>query len=131
MPESDPGSYLDQLGVFCGGERALFDAEPVSRAPDERRVADRLGPRQEPEAPRWLRQLADPLEIVILEVAREVRHSEELEAARQLRCADAARQIEQSERVAARLGDDAVADAIVEPTRHGSDEQRACVVLTE
>ena len=47
VPEADTGSDLDQLRVFCRGERAPFDAEPVSRAPDERRVPQRFGRRQQ------------------------------------------------------------------------------------
>jgi hypothetical protein len=34
VPEADTGSDLDELRVLRRGERALFDAEPVSRAPD-------------------------------------------------------------------------------------------------
>ena len=129
MPEADTGSDLDQLRVFCRGERAPFDAEPVSRAPDERRVADRLGRSQQQQSLGCLGQFTGALEIVILEVAREVCRGEKLEAACQLRCAHAPRQIEQSERVAAGLRDDAVADAVVEPTRDGSDEQGARILL--
>ena len=103
----------------------------VSRAPDERRVADRLGRGQQQQSLGCLRQLTGALEIVILEVAREVCRREKLEAACQLRCAHAPRQIEQSERVAAGFRDDAVADAVVEPTRDGSHEQGARILLSQ
>ena len=129
MPEADTGSDLDQLRVFCRGERALFDAERVSRAPDERRVTHRLGRGQQQQSLRCLGQLTGALEVVILEVAREVCRREKLEAAGELRCAHAPRQIEQSERVAAGLRDDAVADAVVEPTRDGAHEQGARILL--
>ena len=102
---------------------------PYSRAPDERRVTDRLGRSQQQQSLGCLRQFTGALEIVILEVAREVCRSEKLEAACQLRCAHAPRQIEQSERVAAGFRDDAVADAVVEPTRDGSHEQGARILL--
>ena len=120
MPEPDAGSDLDQLRVLCRGERAPLDAEPLGRAPDERRVAHRLGRGQQQQSLGRLGQLTGALEIVILEVAREVCRGEKPEAARQLRRAHAPRQLEQSERVAAGLRDDAVADAVVEPTRDGS-----------
>jgi hypothetical protein len=131
MPEADTGSDLDQLRIFRRGKRAAVDAELVSRAPDERRVANRLGRRQQEQSLCCLRQFADALEIVILEMAREVSRSDELEAPRQLRRADAPRQIEQSERVAAGFRDDAVADVVVEPTRDGSAEQGARILLGE
>ena len=85
----------------------------MSRAPDERRVTDRLGRGQQQQSLCWLRQLSGALEVVVLEMAREVCHSEKLKAACQLRCADAPRQIHQSERVAASFGDDAVAYAVM------------------
>ena len=130
MPEADTGSDLHQLRVLCRGERAPLDAERLSRAPDERRVAHRLGRGQQQQPLGRLRQLTGALEIVILEVAREVRRGEKLEAACQLRCAHAPRQVEQGERVAAGFRDDAVADAVVEPTRDGSHQQGARILLT-
>ena len=53
----------------------------------------------------------------------------EPEAACQLRGAHAPRQVQQRQRVAARLRDDAVADTIVEPTRDGSAQQRARILV--
>ena len=41
------------------------------------------------------------------------------------------RQIEQSERVSAGLRHDAVADPLVEPTRDGSHEESARILLTQ
>ena len=129
MPEAGTGSDLDQLRVFCRGERAPVDAEPLSRAPDERRVTHRLGRGQQQQSLGCLGQFTGAPEIVILEVARKVCRSEKPEAACQLRCAHAPRQIEQGERVAAGFRDDAIADAVVEPTRDGSHEQRARILL--
>ena len=71
MPEADTGSDLDQLRVFRRGERAPLDAEPVSRAPHERRVADRLGRGDQEQSLGCLRQFTRAQEIVILELARE------------------------------------------------------------
>ena len=96
-----------------------------SRAPDERCVAYRLGGGQQQQSLRRLGQLVDALEVVLLEMTRKVCRGEKVEAARRLRCADAPRQVDQSERVAARLGDDAVAHAVVERTRDGSHVQGA------
>ena len=119
MPEADPGSDFDQLRVFCRGERAPVDAEFVSRAPDERRVTHRLGRGQQQQSLCCHGQCTGALEIVVLEVAREVYLSEKLEAAC-VRWAHAPRQIKQSERVAAGFREDAVAHAVVEPAGNGS-----------
>ena len=54
MPEADTSSDLDQLRVFCRGERAPFDTELVSRAQDERRITDRLGRGQQQQSLRCL-----------------------------------------------------------------------------
>ena len=131
MPEADTRSDLDQLRVFCRGERAPFDAEPVSCAPDERRVTRRLGRCQQQQPLCRLRQFTGALEIVMLELAREICGREKLEAACQLRCAHAPRQIEQSERVAAGFGDDAVADAVIEPPGDGAHEKGVRILLSQ
>ena len=53
------------------------------------------------------------------------------EAARQLGRAHAARQLQQRERIAARLRDDPVADALVEPAGDHRRQQRARVLVAE
>jgi hypothetical protein len=129
MPEADAGSAVDQLRVLRRSERALFDAELGSRAPDERGVPHRLGRGQQQQPLRRVRQLSGALEVVVLEVAREVCPGEDPEAARQLCCAHAPRQVEQGERVAAGFREDAIADAVVEPTGDGSHEKGPGVLL--
>ena len=131
MPEAGTGSDFHQLRVFCRGERALFDAKRVGGPPDQRRVTRRLGRGEQQESLSRLRKLAHTTEIVILEMARKVCGREDPEAARELGCtqAQAPRQIEQSERVAAGFRDDAIADMVVEPTRDGSYEQGARILL--
>src|SRR5918992_682975 len=106
MPEADTGPDLDELRVLCRSERAPVDAERLSRAPDERRVTQRLGRGQQQQPLRRLGQLTGALVVLLLEMAREVCLSEKLEAACQLRCVHAPRQVQQSERVAAGFGED-------------------------
>ena len=131
MPEADTGSDLDELGVFRRGERASVDAELLSRAPDERRVTQRLGRGQQQQLLRRVRQLTGALVVLILEMAREVCRWEKLEAACQLSRAHAPGQVEQSKRIAAGFRDDAVADAVVDPTRDGAHEQGARILLRQ
>ena len=131
VAEAHTGADLDQLRVLCRGERAPFDAERLSRAPDERRVTDRLGRGQQQQSLCCLGQLTGALVVLTLELAREVCRSEKLEAAGQLRCAHTPRQIEQRKRVAPGFRHDAVADAVIEPTRDGAHEQGARVLVRE
>jgi hypothetical protein len=64
-------------------------------------------------------------------MAREVADPGQVEAACQLGSAHAARQLEQGERVAAGLGDDAITDALVQPTGDRPVEQGPRVLLGE
>ena len=120
MPEAHTRSDPNQLRVFRRAERASIDAERVSSAPDERRVADRLGRGEQEQSLGCLRQFTRALEIVILEVTGQVCRSGKLEAACQLRCAPVPRQIEEGERIATGFRNYAVADALVEATRNRS-----------
>ena len=80
---------------------------------------------------RRLRQLTGALVVLLLEMAREVCRGQKLEAACQFSRAHAPWQVEQSERVAAGFRDDAVADAVVDPTRDGAHEQGARILLRQ
>jgi hypothetical protein len=131
MPEADTGSDLDELRVFCRAERAPVDAERLSRAPDQRRVTQWLGRGQQQQPLRRLRQLTGALVVLLLEMARKVCRRQELEAACQLSRAHAPWQVDQSERVAPGFGDDAVAHAIVDPTRDGAHEQGARILIRQ
>ena len=131
MPEADTRSDLNQLRVFRRAERAPFDAERIGSAPDERRVADRLGRGEQEQSLGCLRQFTRALEIVMLEPAREVCRGRELKAACQLRRAPVPRKIEQSERVPTGFRNYAVPDAGVEAARDGSAEQGSCIFLRQ
>jgi hypothetical protein len=67
---------------------------------------------------------------VVLEVAREIPGGE-LEAAGQLGCAHPLRQLEQRKRVPARLGEDARADAVVDPAGQGPRQKRAGIGVAQ
>ena len=59
------------------------------------------------------------------------RRVQQTESTRELRDRQPARQLQQREWVAPRLCDDAIADAVVEPKRHGRTEKRARVSVAE
>ena len=115
---------LDQAGVGSRRPGAGVDPQQGGRAPEQERVADRLGRRDEQQQPGRLRQRLEPLLIARLDAAGQRGLAVEPEAARQLGRRPAARELEQGERVAACLGHDAIAHALVERTRHHGLEQR-------
>ena len=96
----------------------------AAAAPEQERVADRLGRRDEQQQAGRLRQRLEPLLVARLDAAGQRGLAVEPEAARQLGGRAAARQLEQGERVAARLGHDAIAHALVERAGHDGLEQR-------
>ena len=65
----------------------------------------------------------------LLDPSREALRAQQPEAARQLRRREASRQLEQRQRIAPRLGDDPVADPLVELESHRRAEQRAGVAV--
>jgi hypothetical protein len=72
MPEANAGSDVDPLSILGRGERAPLDAEPVSGAPYDRRVTDRLGGGEQQEPSGCLGKLTGAPEVVILDVARKI-----------------------------------------------------------
>ena len=68
---------------------------------------------------------------MLLDADREGRHVGQREAARQLRGSHAPRQLQQRQRIATCLGDDPVADVVIESASDDSREQSARVLLGE
>ncbi|HEY6762058.1 MAG TPA: hypothetical protein VI318_21335 [Baekduia sp.] len=119
---------LQQRGGGRRRQRARVDAQQLGRTPDQRRVAARVGGSQRDQPARRVRQRADAAQVALLDVAGErAGRGRQHVAARALRRAHAAGQLQQRERVAARLGDDPVADAVVERARRGVGDEGARV----
>ena len=68
---------------------------------------------------------------MVLEMRRKVPGGRKLEAPCELRGGHASRQLQESERITAVLGDDPVADAIVEPAGNRGREQGARIFLLQ
>ena len=130
VPEPHLRADLEQPGVD-GGRRGLrIDAEPLGRSPHEQRLADGIGRRELQQPPRVGGQRVEPPPEALLDAG--LRHrAGPAEAARQLRRAHAPRQLEQGQRVAARLRDDPLADALVEPAGDDRRQQGARVLVVE
>src|ERR1700719_2533498 len=108
MAEADTRPDLQQLRGLGGPERGRVNADPSSRAQDQRRVSEGLSRRQQHQALGRLGQLADPLEVVPLDVLRKLTDGRKLESAGQLGSCQAPRQLQQGKRVPTGLSNNSV-----------------------
>jgi hypothetical protein len=90
----------------------------------------RVGRRQQHQSLGRLRQCTGALQIVLLHMT-EISRGEKLKATGQLRCAHAPRPFQQSERTAAGLADDPVADLVVEAARDCPRQEGARILLVK
>ena len=100
MPELDVRADLQQLRPRGGLERASPEVEPAPGTPDQRRISQRVGGREQHQSLRCLLKLADAAQIVVLDVCRQVSGGGQLEAACQFRGRHVPRQLQQGERIA-------------------------------
>ena len=114
---------LEQLGRGRGVSRLDRDLEPLGPAPHQHRIADRLRRREQQEPLRVGGQgLHAPFE-ALLDAPLQRMRVRQAEPAGELGRRHAARQLQQGERIAARLGDDPVAHALVQRAAHGRRQQ--------
>ena len=131
MAEADARPDLQQADDLGGRERGGLDAERSPRAQHQRRVAQRLGGRQQHQALRRLGQLADAPQVVRLDLRRKLAGARKLEATGQLGSGHVTRQLQQGKRVSPGLGDKPVTDAAVEAAGYNAAQQRAGILLRE
>jgi hypothetical protein len=129
MAEAHQRAELDQPGRLGRSGRVLADPELLEGAPQQGRVADRVGRRREHESSRVGRERLEPSQEAALDAAGQRRRIRQAEAARQLGRGQAAWQLEQRERVAARLRDDPLAHPLVHGPHDRRLQQRASVVV--
>src|SRR5215207_5147757 len=107
------------------------DAESLGRAPHEQRVVDGLRRSDQQKQTRLLgERLESPQETLLDPPGQRVRPRQP-ERARQLRRRQTPRQLEDRQRIAARLRDEPVADALIETPWDDRRQQGARVVLRE
>ena len=121
---------------LIGARERLFDvqARALRGLGEERRIAGRLGRGDEEKPLRGARHLLHATGKGLLDPGGHERgpaHARESEAARQLSGVPAARQLEQRQRVAGRLGDDAIAYALVQRPCDHRPQQGSCVVVAQ
>ena len=128
MPEPHLRADLQQARLRGELGRLPVDAELLRRPPQQQRVPDRVGGGQVQQPARGVRERGDPPPEPVLDPARQRGGAE---AAGELGRAHVARQLEHRERVAARLGQDPLADALVDPPGDHRGQQRASVPFVE
>jgi hypothetical protein len=131
VPEPHPDAELDQPGLLGRPARVASDPKPRGGAPQQAHVADRLGRRHQQQALGLGRKRPNPLHEGLLDAAGHGPGVGESEPARELGRRQPTRQLEQRQWVAARLGDDLIEHALVQPPRHGRRQQRARVAVGE
>ena len=129
MAEPHPDPELDQPGLLGRPARVPSDPEALGRAPQQAHIAHGFGRRHQQQALGLVRKRANPLDEGPLEAGGHGPRVGEPEPAGELGRRQPARQLQQRQWVAARLGDDLIAHALVQPPRHGRRQQRACVVV--
>ena len=114
MTKGQPRAELQQpLGL--GGVRRLDpDPEPIGRPPQQRRVAGRLRRREQQQPLGGRRKRRQPPPEDVLDTAGKRPRARQPESAGQLRRRRSVGQLEQGQRVAAGLGDNPVADSLVQ-----------------
>ena len=131
MAEAHLGAELDQGRVGGRSRRARLDPQRGGRLPDEQRIAHRLGRRDQEQQPRRRRQLRQSLLEALLDATGQRRPAVEAEPARQLGGRPPPRQLQQRQRIAARLAHDPIAHALVERPRHHGLQQRLRITVVE
>jgi hypothetical protein len=123
VAERDPGGNGKQPVCLrrAGGVRA--DAKVPGSAPQQRRIACRLGRGQQQQALGHLRKRRDPPLEALLDPAGQRRRARHSEPAGQFRSSYPAGQLKQSQRIAAGLSDNAVTDAVIQPSGDDRGQQ--------
>jgi hypothetical protein len=127
VAKGDPRADLDQLLRLRGRPRVDRDGELPRRAPEQRRIAERLGSGHEQKPLRLPRHQPDLHPEACLDSAGQSRFSGQEESAGEAARQHPAGQLEQGKRVSACLRDDAIPDSLVERSGARRDKQFACV----
>ncbi|MDB5065576.1 MAG: hypothetical protein JWM18_2010 [Chloroflexi bacterium] len=116
-------SDAEQPVGLGGGGGVAADAHPFRRTAEQHRVATGVDRRDQEQPAGLRRERLDPAQEALLDPAGQRLPGGQPEASRELGGRQAAMQLEQGERVALGLGDDAVAHSLVEPPGdHRGDE---------
>ena len=105
----------------------LRDPKLLGRAPQKRKVADRFCRRQEQQPPRVAREPRQPPGEALLDPGGQRQRRRQPETAGELARRQPARELQERERIPARLGDDPLEHGLVQPRREDGLQQRPCI----
>ena len=131
VTEPHQGAEVDQpggLGRSCG---VRTEPEPVGRAPQQGRVAHRLGRGSQQQSPGVVRKRLEPAQEALLDPVRNRRDVGKSESACELRRRQCPRQLEQGKRVTVCLGDDPVEHRLVQAPGPHRVQERVGVARAE
>ena len=131
MAKPHPRADLEQTRLGRRRRGLGSEPEPLCGPPQHRRVADGLGRRDQQQLLRLRREHLEAPAEALLDMTCQGSRGWMCESARRLIRCQPQRQLEQRERISARLGDDAVAHLLVQ--RHPDDrgQQRPRIILTK
>ena len=95
------------------------DPEPLGRSQQQQRFAYRLSRRDQQQTSHVIRECLNTTNKTLLDSPGQPLRLDEAEAPRQLGRRQASRELEQGQRVPMRLGNDPVADWLIQPEPHG------------
>ena len=131
VAEPHAGTDLEQLLHVGPGRSVRSDAQHLGGAPKQRAVPCGIGGRQQHQTLRCFGQRSDAAHVVVLDVTRHRGNGRRGETSGQLWSAHPSGQLEQSQRVATSLGNDPIANLLVELTGDRSREERSRVFNSE
>ncbi len=131
MPEANLRPDVEQAVLGRGRDRRVRDPEPLGGAPHDRRISSRFRRRDQEQEPRLLGQLVEPALETLLDPARQRDQIRHPEPPGQLGGRKPSRELQQRERVPPGLGDDPVANAVVEAAGDDGRKQGARIFVVQ
>ena len=131
MAKPHPRADLQQslrLGSHRGRGR---NPKSLGRAPDEHRVARRLGRRDQHQRTHITGKCLEPAAKALLDPRGHRLCFEQSEPARQLGRGQPARQLEQRQRIPPRLGQDAIPHGLIQRKANDRPQQRASILIRQ
>jgi hypothetical protein len=131
VAKRDLGVDLQEpLRLGCG-RGVASDPEPLGRSPQEHRIADRLRRRDQKQPPRLGRHLSEPAPEVLLDLLGQRQRDRHSETAPQISGRQPARQLQQRQRIPARLRHDPRAHPLVQGNLQHRGQQRARIAISQ
>ena len=129
MPEHHPLADRQQPCRLRGPRGRRPNPEPLGRAPQQQRIADRLRRRDQQQTPHIVSQRLEPSNEALLDPSGQRLRAHQTEATGQLPRRQPPRQLQQRQRIPPRLGDNPIPDSLIQLEPHCRAQQRAGVAV--